>query len=256
MKIKYLLIVFILVFSSCATKDQLVYLNNTNANFSDIVDFSNMKNYIEIGDILKIDVKTLVPDAAIPYNRVSFSKQVSTTLEIVRLEGYVVDEFKKINFPVLGEISVENLSAYKLEKLITQLLLDGQHLTNPSVKVRRVNLKFTVLGEVKNPGTFSYFDENLNIFQALGFAGDLTINGKRRKITLIREHAGIRSVNEISLTESDLLKKPYYNIKNNDVLVIHPNFSKIKSSGFIGSASSIASISSLLVSITLLILNK
>ena len=254
MKYNYLIIVFVLFFSSCVTKNQLVYLNDADSNLVEIVDYSNINNSIEIGDILKIDVQTIVPDASIPYNTLSENKQYS--LDVVRLEGYLVDNFKMINFPVLGKISVKELNIYDLENKITKLLLDGKHLTNPTVKIRRVNSKFTVLGEVGKPGTFSYYDKNLNIFQALGYAGDLTIFGNRKKITLIREKAGLRFVYNVSLTESDLLKKPYYQINNNDIIIINPNYSKIKSSGFIGSTSSVASISSLLVSITLLILNR
>ena len=255
MKFNYLSVVLILFFSSCVTKNQLVYLNDADSNFFEIIDYTNIKNFIEIGDILKIDVQTLITDAAIPYNKI-LENRAAFNIENYRLEGYVVDKFKMINFPVLGKISVKNLSVYELESLITKLLLDGKHLTNPSVKIQRVNSKFTVLGEVNNPGTYSYLDENLNIFQALGYAGDLTINGNRKKITLIREQAGLRSVYKISLTKSDLLKKSYYQVQNNDIIIVDPNYSKIKSSGFIGSTSSIASISSLLVSITLLILNR
>jgi polysaccharide export outer membrane protein len=156
----------------------------------------------------------------------------------------------------LGDISVENLSENKLAERIKKLLVDGEHLTNPHVKVRRVNSKFTVLGEVRNPGTFSYYDRNLNIFQALGYAGDITISGKRKNITLIREENGMRKVYDISLSKSELLNKPYYLIKNNDVIMVKPNFSKVKSAGFIGSPASIASVASLLLSVTLLILNK
>ena len=70
---------------------------------------------------------------------------------------------------------------------------------------------------------------------------------------MIREQNGVRFVYKITLQKSELLKKPYYYIKNNDVIIVEPNFNKIKSAGFIGSPSSIASISSLLLSITLLI---
>ena len=154
------------------------------------------------------------------------------------------------------DVSVENLSENKLAERIKKLLVDGEHLTNPHVKVRRINSKFTVLGEVRNPGTFSYYDRNLNIFQALGYAGDITITGKRKNITLIREENGMRKVYDISLSKSELLNKPYYLIKNNDVIMVKPNFSKVKSAGFIGSPASIASVASLLLSVTLLILNK
>ena len=66
----------------------------------------------------------------------------------------------------------------------------------------------------------------------------------------------MRKVYDISLSKSELLNKPYYLIKNNDVIMVKPNFSKVKSAGFIGSPASIASVASLLLSITLLIINK
>ena len=181
---------------------------------------------------------------------------IGSSLEILKLEGYLVDELSMINYPVLGEISVQDLSINQLENKINQLLLEGGHLTNHTVKIRRLNFKFTVLGEVRIPGTFSYFEEKLSLFQALGYAGDLTIMGKRNDITIIREENGLRKINKIDLTSSNILSDPYYQIKNNDVIIVNPNFSQVKSAGFIGSSSSIASISSLLLSITLLIINK
>jgi len=256
MKYLFFLFAIILFFSSCATKDQIVYINDSEIGVINIFDHASLNNKIEVGDILNIDVLTIVPEAAIPYNKIYNNKNAVQNLDLLRLEGYLVNEYKMIKFPVLGEISIEKISLIQLENLIAQLLLEGGHLTNPVVKVRRINSKFTILGEVRNPGTFSYFEDKLNIFQALGYAGDLTIEAKRKEITLIRENQGIRTVHKIALTKSDLLNKPYYHIKNNDVIIVEPNFSKVKSAGFIGSASSIASISSLLLSVTLLILNK
>ncbi|MDA9325347.1 polysaccharide biosynthesis/export family protein [Flavobacteriales bacterium] len=250
-----LLALVILMLASCSSKSQLVYLNDSvNDNFYK-VDYSAFNNHIETGDILKIDIQTIVPDAALPYNTFA-NKTSAANLKLLNIEGYVVNENKIINYPTLGDVSVENLSENKLAERIKKLLIDGGHLTNPHVKVRRVNSKFTVLGEVRLPGTFSYYDRNLNIFQALGYAGDITISGKRQNITLIREENGMRKVYDISLSKSELLNKPYYLIKNNDVIMVKPNFSKVKSAGFIGSPASIASVASLLLSITLLILNK
>ena len=257
MKYLSLTILAAIILASCSTKNQLIYLKDFDKqNTYSKLDYSVLNNNIEVGDILKIDVQTIVPEAAIPYNKISTRQTQSQNLDLLKLEGYLVDDFKMINYPVLGKISVEGLSENQLESKITQLLLDGNHLTNPTVKVRRVNSKFTVLGEVRNPGTYSYFDKNLNIFQALGFAGDLTIDGKRKDITLIREENGNREVYKIELTKAELLNRPIYYIKNNDVLIVNPSFSKVKSAGFIGSPASVASIASLLLSITLLITNN
>jgi len=257
MKYLSLTILAAIILASCSTKNQLIYLKDFDKqNTYSKLDYSVLNNNIEVGDILKIDVQTIVPEAAIPYNKITTRQTQSQNLDLLKLEGYLVDDFKMINYPVLGKISVEGLSENQLESKITQLLLDGNHLTNPTVKVRRVNSKFTVLGEVRNPGTYSYFDKNLNIFQALGFAGDLTIDGKRKDITLIREENGNREVYKIELTKAGLLNRPIYYIKNNDVLIVNPSFSKVKSAGFIGSPASVASIASLLLSITLLITNN
>ena len=250
-----LLTLIILFLASCSSKSQLVYLNDSVKDNFYKVDYSSFNNNIQTGDILKIDIQTIIPEAALPYNTYS-DKATATNLSTLIIEGYVVNENKIINYPTLGDVSVENLSENKLADKIRKLLVDGGHLTNPYVKVRRVNSKFTVLGEVRNPGTFSYYDRYLNIFQALGYAGDITITGKRQNITLIREENGIRKVYDISLSKSELLNKPYYLIKNNDVIMVKPNFSKVKSAGFIGSPASIASVASLLLSITLLIINK
>ena len=163
---------------------------------------------------------------------------------------------KNINFPVLGKISVENLNETQLEERIAKLLVEGKHLTDPVIKVTRINNKFTVLGEVKSPGTYSYIDANLNVLQALGYAGGITVDGKKNNVTVVREENGKRNIYTLSLTKKQLLSSPIYNTKNNDIIVINPTFSKIKSSGFIGNPSSIASMASLLLSITLLITNK
>jgi polysaccharide export outer membrane protein len=219
-------------------------------------DYSKLNNIIKSGDILKIDVQTIVPEAALPYNKININSVNNQNIELLKLEGYLVNESGNINFPVLGNIEVGGLSEIEIESNITALLLEGNHLTNPTVKVRRLNSKFTVLGEVRNPGTFSYFDQNLTIFQALGYAGDLTIDGKRKDLKLIREENGNIEIYKISLTQSDLLNMPTYYIRNNDVIIVNPSFNKVKSAGFIGSPASLASITSLILSITLLITNK
>ena len=246
---------FVFLLSSCASKKQLTYLGDVSSWDKSKINFTNFKNLIQIGDILKIDVQSIVPEAALVYNMSLKSSSVQN-IELLRLEGYLVDNFGHINFPIIGKIKVTNLSSSMLEEKLTVLLLDGKHLKNPSVKVRRVNSKFTVLGEVRNPGTFSFFDEQISLFQALGYAGDLTVDGKRNDISLVREENGFRTVYKIELTKSDLLNKSIYQIKNNDVIIVNPSYSKVKSAGFIGSPGSIASIASILLSITLIIINN
>ena len=254
-----ILTAFILV--SCSSKKQLLYIGDHNKYSQKNIEHSSVlvsKNlsYIQPGDILKIDVSSLVAEAATIFNKSSNKAQNNSNLETLLLDGYLVSDNFEINFPVLGLIDVQNLSQHDLEKKITNLLVDQGHLQSPTISINRLNFKFTVIGEVVKPGTFTTLDENINLFQAIGHAGDLTINGKRKNIILLRQDKGLQKIYNIDLTKSDIIRRPYFYIHNNDVIIVEPNFSKVKSAGFIGSPASIASFSSLLLSITLLLINN
>ena len=210
MKYLSIAILAIIILASCSTKSQLIYLKDSNKFVNQKINLSYLENEIAVGDILKIEVKSLVSEAVIPYNKIERTHNLSQNLQLLQLEGYLVSNLNRINFPVLGSISTKGLNLHELENKITELLLNENHLINPTVNIRRLNSKFTVLGEVKNPGTFSYIDEKLNLFQALGYAGDLTIDGKRKDLTLIREVNGERKIFKIELTKSDLLNKSIY----------------------------------------------
>ena len=252
MKNFFILLLISSLFFSCSYKNQFTYVDSIKEDDISKVNF-NINNLIEIGDILKIDVKTVVEEVSVPYNDISLADQ--TTNQLI-LSGYKVAKDSTIKYPFLGKINVVALSTNDLAIKLRNMFISNGQLTNPHIRVNKVNSKFTVLGEVGNPGTYFNYDDHLNIFQALGFAGDLLITGKRKNVKLIRQENGLRKTYKFSLNKSEIFDKPYYYIKSNDIIIIEPNFSKIKSAGFIGSPASIASLSSLVLSITLLLINN
>jgi len=249
------LIGLIALLSSCATKKQILYLQNIKEVKNGEIIKSDYT--IQPQDILKIDVYSSDMQAALPYNKPgAFNSRVANaTLQSLQLEGYLIDDKYSFEFPVLGIISTKNKTLKQLERDIKYRLKSGGHLMDPIVSIRLLNARFTVLGEVRNPGTFSFVDDQLSILQAIGHAGDLTINAKRNEINLIREKDNQRFVYKIDLTSPKILDQTYFYIKPNDVIIVNPNYQRVKSAGFIGNPSSIASISSLLLSITLLLIN-
>ena len=248
-------IVGLFLLSACSSKRNITYLNGVNEYANTDISKQKTSYTIQVDDVLRIDIRSMVPEAAIVYNRIPQNTNATTNLNLLQLEGYLVSSDYSINFPVLGILDVKG-STLELEKKITKLLLEGGHLVSPTVSVRLLNSKFTVLGEVSQAGTYTFLDRNLTLLQALGYAGDLTIDGERKDITLIREINGIRSAEQLDITSKDILDNSAYYIRNNDVIIVNPNYNRIKSAGFIGSPQSIASISSILLSITLLIINK
>jgi polysaccharide export outer membrane protein len=119
--------------------------------------------------------------------------------------------------------------------------------------VRLINAKVTVLGEVNQPGTYNFTEQNITLMQALGYAGDLTINGKRNDILLTREINGTRVVTHIDLTSANFMNSPYYFVKPNDLIVVNPNNPRVKNAGYVGNVGTVLTIASLALSVTILL---
>lgn len=240
-----------ILLSSCVSKKEILYLQDIDTKGVGTIAYQSSK--IQPNDILKITIESLSPEAAIPYNKTITQDQKSTSLEIMQLDGYVVSLNNSIVFPVLGDISTENKTTEELEEFIRHKLTSGGHLSDARVNVRLINAKITILGEVIKPGTYTYTEQNMTLLQALGFAGDLTINGVREDIILAREVDGVRKVTHINLTSAEFMNSEYYYIKPNDLIVVNPNNPKVKSAGFIGNVGTMATVISLALSITILL---
>ena len=236
---------------SCISKKQMLYLQDVDNVINQEVTYNN--HTLQVDDILKISVGALVSEAALPFNNVTASSVVGNNIDVMKLDGYLVSQNSTINFPVLGELSVKEKTIQDLEKDIKKLLLDGGYLISPNVTVRLLNAKVTILGEVQRPGTFSFTENNISLLQALGLAGDLTINGSREDVMVLRYVDGVQTTKRIDLTSASFLKGPYQMVKPNDVILVNPNSAKVSSAGYVGNLSAILGIASiLLTSIVLL----
>ncbi len=244
-KKSFLLILVLLIVSSCASKKDLLYFNDLNIKQQDKTVFSEPK--IQVNDILSVTVSSSSPDLALIYN----VNQTNAT----SINGYLVAMDGTITLPILGKIKVQEITTLELEKLLVKKLIDGNQLLNPTVTVRLTNAKFTILGEVNKPGTYTFNEQNISILQALGYAGDLTIHGKRQDILIIREENNKRSYMTIDMTSKKWFDSPYYYIKPNDVIYVNPNYAKIKSSGPIATVANLFGVISIAFT-TILLLTK
>jgi len=208
---------------------------------------------IQPNDILKINVETLIPEAAAPYNKGVLQGMQPQNIQLLQLDGYLVSLENTIKFPVLGEISTKDLTTMQLEEELKQRLVDGGHLINPKVNVRVINAKVTILGEVNQPGTYNFTEQNITLLQALGYAGDLTINGQRNDVLVTREVDGMRKVTHLDLTSAAFMNSDYYFVRPNDVIVVNPNNPRVKSAGYITNVGTVLTIASLALSVSILL---
>lgn len=248
-----ILVISVFVLHSCASKKDVLYFQDANEFSINKVIYDVSK--IQPNDILNITIGALVPETALPYNAQTTSVDARISLDLLQLHGYLVSTAGTIKLPILGTLQVSNKTTSFIEKEIKSILEKDDHLIKPTVNVRLLNAKVTVLGEVKIPGTFTFTEQNITLPQALGYAGDLTINGLRDDILLIREENGIRTIHHIDLTSAAWFNNPTYHIKPNDVIVVNPNNARVKNAGFIGNAGTVVTIASLILTSVVLITN-
>ena len=240
------------ILSSCGSSKNVAYIQN-----SDYIDYARSEFLYDAKimpkDILTITVHTVNPEASAPYNLMLSTSQNGGG----SLQTYLVDNQGKIEFPVLGTLSVGGLTKSECESMIHDRLKPFMNAAeNPVITVRMANFKISVLGEVATPGMFTVGNEKINIFEALAKAGDLTIYGVRDKVKLIRENAkGRKEVFTLNLNDAEIINSPYYYLQQNDVIYVEPNKVKAQNSSIGQSTNLWISATSILISITSLLFN-
>lgn len=138
--------------------------------------------------------------------------------------AYTVDEQGNIDFPVLGKVTVLGLTRQEVGEYIQQRLVSRDLVKDPIVTVEYVNMSVKVLGEVNQPGRIDIQRDNYTIIDAIVDAGDLTINGLRENVMVLREIDGEDQIYFINLCDrQDILSSPAFYLQQNDVVYVAPN---------------------------------
>lgn len=215
----------LLMATSCsAPKPNLKVFNDLSTTTQGSIPLPDYKITIEPQDELMITVSSIDPNATAPYNLPLSNPATQSSLKVQTTpsqQTYIVDEAGNINFPILGTIHVEGLTTTALaEQLTNRIKAD---VTDPLVRVELVNFNVNVIGEVQHPGRYRGTQQRYSLLDALAQAGYLTEYGDRTNVLVIRENDnGQADYHYIDLTKSDVIKSPYYYLKQNDVVVVAP----------------------------------
>jgi polysaccharide export outer membrane protein len=244
------LIGILVLFSSCASRKDVVYFQDTG-NFETLVNDNTFVSRFKVDDLVSIHVSSLNPEASTPFNLYRGASEGGFRAEQV---DYLVDQAGEIDFPVIGKLKIEGLSPEELRVLLRERL--SVYLKDPIINIRLRNFTVTVLGEVLKPGTYPVNGEQITILEALGLAGDLTLRGVRNNVLVIRDFNGTKVYYRIDLTSKDIIKSPVYYLTQNDVVYVEPNKSGIKETSLDARASIYVSIASVLITSTVLLLTR
>lgn len=250
------LITIIVLSSSCKGREKLVYFQGDEI-IADSVNFTYTPSY-EVGDLITVEISGANPEIVAPFNQAEMVRQGSSQYTsyqngIAASAGYLIRLDSTISLPIIGQIKIGGLG--RVEAVDTLEKIISEYLESPTVSISILNFKITVLGEVKNPGTFSIPNERVTILEALGLAKDLRITGERSNILVIRHEKGKKIEYRIDLTSKDVFSSPVYYLKQNDIIYVEPNGKSRLNSTILQSTSGIfISVASLILTTIIIIL--
>ena len=217
---------------------------------------------VEPGDKLSILVGSKDPGLAYLFNLQIVGRyktsQSDANLSTTQVASYTVDETGCIDFPVLGKLNISGKTRSEVASYIKHELISRQMLKDPIVTVDFLDLFFSVMGEVNAPGRFLMDHDKTTLIDALSRAGDLTINGKRDNVLVMREEDGKQMAYRVDLTNiQSLYNSPVYYLKQGDMIYVEPNEKKAREAPAAGNAflqpTLWISLASLLTSVSVLI---
>jgi len=249
MKKLFALLSIVILVTSCATKKEIIYFQDAET-LNDTLNEQSFEPIIESNDILYVAISSMDEAVLAPFSRKT-GLEGNITNSNAGLEGYLVNVDGLINFPVIGDIAVAGKTRGQVKDLLKAAL--SEYIIDVVVDVRIMNFKITVIGEVNVPGVYTIADERVTLPQALGLAGDLSEDGKRENVMVIREIDGKQQVARIDLTKTDFFTSPYYFLKQNDVVYVEPSLKGVKKSGFIPDVPALLSLFTIVLSSIILL---
>lgn len=239
---QYIFLPLIIIFclSSCVQQKQIAYFQKA-LNQSDTIAVAQVYiPKIQPGDILDIKVGSLNPVASSFFNPFSTipvtpdnnsstqspaTENVAPALTQTISPGYLVDAEGKIEYPLLGVIKVAGLTTSAARDTLENRL--KFYVKDPTVNVRFLNYRISVMGEVQRPSVYIIPNETITLPEALSLAGDMTIFGKRDNVLVIRDVNGKKEFGRVNLNTRDVFSSPYYYLHSNDVVYVQPNGGRI-----------------------------
>ena len=169
----------------------------------------------ELNNVLNMPVTSQI----IGYSEVQSINQSRGT------SGYTIDAEGHIDFPLIGKVKAAGLTRAELAESLKRTMEERSVAKDAVVTVEYLNLGYSVIGEVKEPGFYPIENDRTTLIQALSRAGDMTIYGDRNKVKVLRQNAqGKQETYVLSMMDAEALtKSPAYFIEQNDVVYVTPN---------------------------------
>ena len=234
MKMGAVALLMAVVFASCVPQKKMLYLKEAQmATENRSVNYINERSVdykLQPGDNLYIRFINTIDErnAAALAGENSLRANYTSTDAGIYLQSYTLDEDGYIELPLTGKIELKNLTVDGAKEKIQAEINKFVNQTTLIVKLSNFNL--TVLGEVTRPGMYKVYQSQINLFEAVALAGNMTNFAKNSEVKIIRQTDNGSEVITVDMGKADILSSPYYYLKPNDIIYVEPL--KIKQWGF------------------------
>ena len=212
--------------TSCVPVRDLVYLQDKgNSQALRAVNEVASKPYrLQTNDIINVTIRAVEPELVEIFNSAAAERQSSQNDESLYFTGYTVDDHGNIRLPVLGDMQVLGLTLEEVRVKVEKRLLEEYFRPEAQIYVtaKLAGFRYTINGEVTNPGSKILMQEKVNMLEAIANAGDITITGDRKKVALIRQYPHGTEIHHLDLTDITALQSPYYYLQPNDYVYVKP----------------------------------
>lgn len=247
--------------TSCYSQKRALYLQDLDTEaIAEIAESYQIR--LKPLDRITVVVNSSRPELAAPFNTsssynsltgVSIDGRNITSTSQSALQVLTLDEQARLHMPIIGVVVCAGKTRSQAAREIETKIKESGYLTDPSVNIQFADLYFSVIGEVNHPGRFEIVTDRVSLFDALSMAGDLTIFGQRKDVTVIREEDGQRTSTQLDLTSQDIFTSPYFYLQQNDVVYVKPNKYKAQTGEYNQNRSFYISLASTAIAVATLI---
>ncbi|MFY0631326.1 MAG: polysaccharide biosynthesis/export family protein [Flavobacteriaceae bacterium] len=257
MKKTFLFLAVVCFLSSCVPNKNLIYLQGQPVSKKEIHKINDAPYRLQVNDIISIDIKANNQELVAPYLKSSIESNANQVNQASGyFSGYSVDRYGNIRMRGFGEINVLGYTTkevrLKVEQKLTEVIKDS---TEFFVDVKLDGIRYTIMGEVGQPGTNVIYQNRVSILEAITNSGDITVTGNRKNVEVIRTTStGVKKYN-IDLTNIEALNSDIFYIKPNDYINVMPLRQKSWGTGTTGlqSLTTIVSLFTLVTSTILIV---
>lgn len=219
--------------ASCVPQKKMLYLKDMQMAAESIskeyVNDRTIDYKLQPGDNLYIRfLNTVDQNSASALSGDNSTRNYMSSEASIYLQSYTLDEEGCIELPLTGKINLKNMTVDQAKEILQEKV--SKYVNQTTLIVKLSNFNLTILGEVSKPGMYKVYQSQINLFEAVAMAGNMTNFAKREEVKIVRQTDNGSEIITVDMGSADILSSPYYYLKPNDIVYVEPL--KIKQWGF------------------------